>query len=215
MNKSEFVFSIIIPVYNTEKYIEKCLNSVLDAMDTDCEVIIVNDGATDDSEKIIKQFINNLPEKYKENFLYTKKKNKGLADTKNVGIEMARGKFISVVDSDDYIDKNFYKIAREYINNYDVIIYDLYVVFEKNPIYNYTSRAYKEDKENFLEGLLDGAMSGSSCNKIIKKELYNDFKFPVGKQYEDVAVTPFILTNAKISSICHIHFTITCKERNR
>lgn len=54
---------------------------------------------------------------------------------------MARGKFISVVDSDDYIDKNFYKIAREYINNYDVIIYDLYVVFENNPIYNYTSRA--------------------------------------------------------------------------
>ena len=197
MNKSEFVFSIIIPVYNTEKYIEKCLDSVLDAMDTDCEVIIVNDGATDNSEKIIKQFINDLPEKYKENFVYTKKKNKGLADTKNVGIEMARGKFISVVDSDDYIDKNFYKIAREYINNYDVIIYDLYVVFEKNPIYNYTSRAYREDKENFLEGLLDGAMSGSSCNKIIKKELYNDFKFPVGKQYEDVAVTPFILTNAK------------------
>lgn len=197
MNKSEFVFSIIIPVYNTEKYIEKCLNSVLDAMDTDCEVIIVNDGATDNSEKIIKQFINNLPEKYKENFVYTKKKNKGLADTKNVGIEMARGNFISVVDSDDYIDKNFYKIAREYTNNYDVIIYDLYVVFEKNPIYNYTSRAYREDKEIFLEGLLDGAMSGSSCNKIIKKELYKDFKFPVGKQYEDVAVTPFILTNAK------------------
>ena len=111
MNKSEFVFSIIIPVYNTEKYIEKCLDSVLDAMDTDCEVIIVNDGATDNSEKIIKQFINDLPEKYKENFVYTKKKNKGLADTKNVGIEMARGKFISVVDSDDYIDKNFYKIA--------------------------------------------------------------------------------------------------------
>ena len=170
MNKSEFVFSIIIPVYNTEKYIEKCLDSVLDAMDTDCEVIIVNDGATDNSEKIIKQFINDLPEKYKENFVYTKKKNKGLADTKNVGIEMARGKFISVVDSDDYIDKNFYKIAREYINNYDVIIYDLYVVFEKNPIYNYTSRAYREDKENFLEGLLDGAMSGSSCKKKIKKE---------------------------------------------
>ena len=197
MKAGEAGWKSIIPVYNTEKYIEKCLDSVLDAMDTDCEVIIVNDGATDNSEKIIKQFINDLPEKYKENFVYTKKKNKGLADTKNVGIEMARGKFISVVDSDDYIDKNFYKIAREYINNYDVIIYDLYVVFEKNPIYNYTSRAYREDKENFLEGLLDGAMSGSSCNKIIKKELYNDFKFPVGKQYEDVAVTPFILTNAK------------------
>ena len=126
-----------------------------------------------------------------------KKDNKGLADTKNVGIAKARGEFISVVDSDDYIDKNFYKIAREYVKDNNIIIYDLYVVFEKNPLWNYTSRACRDDKENFLDGLINGAMSGSSCNKIIKKELYNGFEFPVGKQYEDVAVTPFILTNAK------------------
>lgn len=76
MNKSEFVFSIIIPVYNTEKYIEKCLNSVLDAMDTDCEVIIVNDGATDNSEKIIKQFINNLQRSIKKTLYILKRKTK-------------------------------------------------------------------------------------------------------------------------------------------
>lgn len=196
MDKKEFLFSIIIPVYNTEKYVEKCLKSVLDAMDKDCEVIIVNDGSTDNSEKSILDFINNLPEEYKDNFVYTKKDNKGLADTKNVGIALSRGKYISVVDSDDYISDDFYTIARKHITEHDIIIYDLYVVFEKSNKLNYTSRAKRDDKENTLVAYLNGAMSGSSCNKIIKKELYNDYSFPVGKEYEDTAVTPFILSDA-------------------
>lgn len=192
----EFLFSIIVPVYNTEKYIDKCLNSILNAMDEDCEVIIVNDGSKDNCDNIIKEYISKLPQKYKDNFVYVIKENKGLADTKNVGIEKARGKFISVVDSDDYISEDFYQIARKYVQDYEIIIYDLYIVFEKNSLWNYTSRACRDDKENFLDGLLNGAMSGSSCNKIIKKDLYKDFKFPVGKEYEDTAVTPFIITNA-------------------
>ena len=194
---NKFLFSIIIPVYNTEKYIEKCLNSIQEAIDTDCEVIIINDGSTDNSESRIMKFIENLDEKYKDNYKYLKKANKGLADTKNVGIEEARGEYISVVDSDDYISKDFYEIARKYVNNYDIIIYDLYIVFEKNKSWNYTSRAWRDDRDNELTAFLNGAMSGSSCNKIIKKELYNDYKFPVGKEYEDTAVTPFILTDAK------------------
>ena len=72
-------------------------------------------------EPDIAPFINALPEEYKNNFVYVKKDNKGLADTKNVGIAKARGEFISVVDSDDYIDKNFYKIAREYVKDNDII----------------------------------------------------------------------------------------------
>ena len=115
--KSKFLFSIIVPVYNTEKYVEKTLKSIYEAMDRECEVIVVNDGSKDNSEEIIKKFINALPEEYKNNFVYVKKDNKGLADTKNVGIAKARGEFISVVDSDDYIDKNFYKIAREYVKD--------------------------------------------------------------------------------------------------
>jgi len=194
---NKFLFSIIVPVYNTEKYIEKCLKSIQEAIDTDCEVIIINDGATDNSENRIMKFIDNLDENYKNNYKYIKKANKGLADTKNVGIEEARGEYISVVDSDDYISKDFYEIARKYTNVYDIIIYDLYIVFEKNKSWNYTSRAWRDDKDNQLVALLNGAMSGSSCNKIIKKELYNEYKFPVGKEYEDTAVTPFILTDAK------------------
>lgn len=197
MKKDSFLFSIIVPVYNTEKYVKDSLESIRNAMDEDCEVIIVNDGSTDNSEKIILDFINSLPENYKDNFVYTKKENKGLADTKNVGIEMSRGEFISVVDSDDTISDDFYTIARKYINDYDIIIYDLYIAFEKNKLYNYTSRAKREDRNDDLIAYLNGAMSGSSCNKIIKKSLYKDYKFLVGRQYEDVSVTPFILTDCE------------------
>ena len=193
----KFLFSIIIPVYNVEKYIKDCLDSVLKAMDEDCEVIIINDGSPDNSEKIIKEFINNVPENLKDNFVYHYKDNKGLADTKNVGIEMARGEFISVVDSDDTITDDFYTIARKYTNDYDIIIYDLYIVFEKDKKMNYTARSYKDHLEDPLTSYLNGAMSGSSCNKIIRKKLYDGYKFPVGKQYEDTAVTPFILSEAK------------------
>lgn len=195
MEEKNFLFSIIVPVYNTEKYVKKCLESIRKAIDNDCEVIIINDGATDNSEKVIKDFLEELPSNIKENFVYVKKDNKGLADTKNVGIKMARGKYISVVDSDDYISEDFYNIARRYVNEYEIIIYDLYVVFEKSSSYNYTSRAHRDDQENELDAYLNGAMSGSSCNKIIKKDLYDGFEFPVSKQYEDTAVTPFILTN--------------------
>lgn len=198
MEKNDFLFSIIVPVYNTEKYIEESLNSIVKAIDTDCEVIIINDGSTDNSEQVILNYINKLPEKFKNNFIYTKKENKGLADTKNVGLELARGKYISVVDSDDYIGEDFYTIARKYINNNsDMLIYDVYVVFEKDRKWNYTSRGKTDSKENELVAFLNGAISGSSCNKIIKKDLYSDYKFPVGKEYEDTAVTPFLISNAK------------------
>lgn len=194
---NKYTFSIIVPVYNTGKYINKCLNSIQNAMDADCEVIIVNDGSTDNSEEIIKEYLSKLPEKYKDNFVYTKKENKGLADTKNVGIKMSRGDFISVVDSDDYISDDFYTIARKYIQEADIIVYDLYIIFEKDSTWNYTSRACRDDRKEKLVAFLNGAMSGSSCNKIIKRELYNNYEFPVGKEYEDTAVTPFILTDAK------------------
>ena len=194
MKDNNITFSIIVPVYNTEKYVEKSLESILKAIDKDCEVIIINDGSTDNSETKILEFIKKLPEDIKENFIYTKKENKGLADTKNVGIKLAKGKFISVVDSDDYISDDFYTIARRYINENDIIIYDVYVEFEKSHKLNYVSRARSDWKEEEIVALLNGAISGSSCNKIIKKELYNGHEFPVGKQYEDTAVTPFILS---------------------
>ena len=168
---NDILISIIVPVYNTSKYLVKCLDSIYAAIDNDCEVIIVNDGSTDDSEKIIKDYISNLKnEVYKNNTVYIYKENKGLADTKNVGIKRSRGKFISVVDSDDRINKNFYRDAREYLDKNDMVIYDLYTDYEDDPKYNHIIRAAREDcLDSKVSKFVHGAMQGSSCNKIIKK----------------------------------------------
>lgn len=197
---NDILFSIIIPVYNTSKYIEKCLDSIIEAIDKDCEVIIINDGSTDNSDEVIKKYLKKIPKQIINNFTYLKKENKGLADTKNVGISLSHGKYISVVDSDDTIAENFYNDARKYVmQNYDVIIYDLYIKYEKRTEkqIDYIARAIREDsKGEFIDKIMNGAMQGSSCNKIIKKDLYK-YEFPVDKEYEDVAVTPFILLDAK------------------
>lgn len=196
--EKDILFSIIVPVYNTEKYVIKCLDSIKNAIKEDCEVIIVNDGSTDNSKKVITEYIEKLPEQYKSMFIYTEKTNKGLADTKNVGISLAKGKYISVIDSDDYISDDFYDIARRYISEgNEIIIYDLYVIFEKNPEYTYVARARVDKETDMKKALISGAMQGSSCNKIIKKSLYEPYEFPTNKEYEDTSVTPFILMDTE------------------
>ena len=99
----EKVLSIIIPVYNVEKYIYECLDSIIYQKNciNDCEIILVNDGSTDSSGDICKKYA----KKYK-NIKYLSKKNGGLSDARNFGIENASGNYIWFIDSDDYIQKD-------------------------------------------------------------------------------------------------------------
>ena len=106
--------SVIVPVYNTEKYIGKCIMSILNQTMQDIEIIIVNDGSTDNSENIIKEIINNNDTKIE--IKYFLKENGGLSEVRNYGVKQATGKYLSFVDSDDYIDKNLYKNLEKYID---------------------------------------------------------------------------------------------------
>ena len=92
--------SIIVPVYNTEKYVKKCLESIINQTHKNIEVIVINDGSPDDSEKIILDII-----KDKKNFKYKKIKNGGVANARNVALDMCTGDYVAFIDSDDYIDK--------------------------------------------------------------------------------------------------------------
>ncbi len=188
-----FNISIIIPVYNAEKYLKRCLDSVLKAKIEETEIIIINDGSKDNSLKIIKEYAN----KY-EFIRYISKKNEGLAATKNLGIMEAKGKYISFIDSDDTVNENFFKDSLEFMQkNYDIIIYDFnnitnegsFITEAKSSLYiNYTEK----------EALLYTSIMPSSCNKIIKTELYRKIKlFPIRIIYEDLATTPQIFLLAK------------------
>ena len=101
-----YKISVLVPVYNTEKTLSKCLDSILkQTIINDIEIVIVNDGSTDNSQVIIDNYV----DKYKNIFKY-KQKNQGLGATRNKGIELASGEYIAFLDSDDWVDENYYEL---------------------------------------------------------------------------------------------------------
>ena len=178
--------SIIIPVYNSEKYLSKCLDSIINQTFSlkNIEVIIINDGSTDNSEKIIMRYEKKL------NIIYKKQKNEGQSSARNKGIKLAKGKYLTFIDSDDYIDKKMLSIMYKEAdnNNLDIITCDLAKV-KGNSIIHIKDRISNDETRNFI------LTKTGPCNMLIKKEIIDkyNFKFPTNiKKYEDIAVIPVL-----------------------
>ena len=177
--------SIIIPVYNTEQYIEKCLNSILDQSYDDYEIIIVNDGSTDNSIKIIDNYVKKYNQKI---FAYTKK-NEGVSIARNFGVEKSSGEFITFVDSDDYIDKHMLEkmINKAESDNFDMVICNLLYIYPQKSVVGknninsdlITKSAIKENIINILPAM---------CGKLVKKQLFEKLKFKPDIWFEDVEI---------------------------
>lgn len=183
--------SIIIPVYNVEKYIEKCLDSLVNQTLSDIEVIVVNDGSPDNSQKIIDKYV----EKYPNIVRSFIKENGGQGSARNYGLEKATGEYIGYVDSDDYVSidmyEKLYNKAKE--DDLDIVICGNYVVYE-----NLTKE--KIELNNYvLEDKHDNAFFGKLgvCNKIYKKSLVQKLAFRSKKWYEDLDFTVKALSSAK------------------
>lgn len=132
--------SIIVPIYNSEKYLKKCIDSILKIERKDIEIILINDGSTDNSLNIIKNYID-------ERIIVINKINEGQGVARNIGVEMARGKYISFIDSDDYIDGVAYEKLLRKIEETDVE-FIMGEIIEYNEI-------TKEKKERSKEGTIE------------------------------------------------------------
>lgn len=193
--------SVIIPVYNNGKYIEKCLNSIVgQTKNSDLEMIIINDGSTDNSEDIIKQYI----EKNKDivNIKYYSKQNEGVAKTRNLGIEKATSDYIMFVDADDYIETKTIEILEKYIEqDIDLIKFKLQRVDENGKIKEEVNgpifdKITGEQGFNKLYG--EDILLDSPCVYLIKKELFTENNFKFQRTYhEDFGLIPFIILVAK------------------
>ncbi|NGU66465.1 glycosyltransferase family 2 protein [Clostridium perfringens] len=174
--------SILIPVYNTEKYLRKCLDSVINQTLKEIEIIITNDGSTDNSEYIINEYI----KKY-DKIIYTKQKNSGLGATRNKGIELANGEYIAFLDSDDWVDNDFYEVlykeAKKYNN--DLVVSSYLNEFKDKTILTDNK---SKDRIGYLRNILSGNEAGFSWNKLYKRELIidNNLKFPLRGYFENV-----------------------------
>lgn len=181
--------SVIVPIYNVEKYLEKCINSLLSQTLEDIQIILVNDGSKDNSGNIAKEYEKNNTDRV----IYVEKENGGLSDARNYGLKYATGDFIAFLDSDDYIEKNAYEemYNKAIEENADYVECDFIWEFH-NKIRVDKQYPYKNKKEmlSFVRVV--------AWNKLIKRQLItdNNLEFPKGLRYEDVEFTykliPFI-----------------------
>ena len=193
--------SIIVPVYNTGKYVEKCLNSLMNqTMKEEIEIIIVNDGSTDNSEEMIRSYIEK--QQNKDNIKYFSKENEGIAKTRNYGIEKATSDYILFVDSDDYIDNQLIEKLKPYMDKQiDVIKFKLKRVDEIGNVLEKVEGPIFEEKtgeEAFHQMFSQDLLIDSPCVYLMKKELFtkNNFKFRQ-TYHEDFGLIPLILLVAK------------------
>ena len=171
--------SVIVPVYNVEKYVEKCLKSLIDQTIQEIEIIVVDDGSQDDSKNIIDKYIKKYPAKVK--YLY--KENGGLSSARNFGITYANGEYIAFLDSDDYVEptmyEEMYNLAKK--ENADMVECDFIWEYPNKQKYDY-GVAYNGKKEAIEKARV------VAWNKLIKREIIENEKieFPFGLRYEDV-----------------------------
>ena len=186
--------SVIVPVYNVDNYLNKCLDSLVNQTYKNLEIIIVNDDSPDNSDRIIKSY----KEKY-NNIVYIKNKcNSGLSYSRNVGLKKSTGEYIGFVDSDDYIPLDYYENLYKTIEKEqaDIVICDINLVYEATGI---VSRNTVGTKDNLIIDFVSNGLAASACNKLFKKECISKYEFENGKINEDIAVIiPLIINSNKV-----------------
>ena len=182
------MISVILPVYNIQKYLPKCMDSLFRQTYTNLELILVDDGSTDQSGTIC--------DNYKESDKRIKvihKKNGGLSDARNAGIESAQGEFITCIDPDDYVDDDYISYLFELISKYNtkMSIAQHRVHYDNGTIKDMGSSGDEElDPERCLERLLyHDVIDTSAWGKLYHKSLFSDVKYPKGKLFEDIGTT--------------------------
>lgn len=185
--------SVIVPVYNVEQYLEKCLDSLANQTLKDIEIIVVNDGSPDNSQKIIDKYV----KKYSNIKSYIKE-NGGVSDTRNYGIKKATGKYIAFVDGDDYVSYNMYELMynKAESGNFDMVVCDLNYVYEDGKTVRVSSKI-EHDTTDIKRTYIN--MYPCVWNKIYKKSLFNNnVEFKKGVWFEDVdflyKIFPYVKT---------------------
>lgn len=188
--------SVIVPIYNVEKLLDRCILSILNQTYVNIEVLLVNDGSTDGSLQICKQYSQD------NRVIIIDKPNGGLSDARNAGLKVARGDYCAFIDSDDFIKETMLETMMKQIKkeNADICVCDMQYL-------------YDDGREDFASGgtftstnVVDTpelvSVNNSACNKMFKTTMFQDVLFPVGKFYEDLATIPILLYKAR--KVCKV-----------
>ena len=192
--------SVIVPMYNVQNYIDDCLNSLSMQTMPDLDVLLVDDGCTDDTPKIAQSYVERFPNRFR----MVHKKNGGLSDARNYGIPLVNADYISFLDSDDFVDPDLYgRLSEVMKDGTDVAVTDIEYYYKDS------SRCFKMDglcgwKTDTLQkqALLSPMFA---WNKMYRASLFQNenYRYPTGTWYEDIPVTTMIF--AKAQKIAWLH----------
>lgn len=192
------MISIIVPVYNVEPYLRKCLDSIINQTYKDLEMLIIDDGSTDGSGRICDEY---AEKDSRITVFHTE--NRGLSCARNLGLDEAKGEWIGFVDSDDWIEPDMYEvlIRRAEETGADVVECGVFKEYSDK-----TAEHHRPDsvmhKTEAIHALVNRELSNSVWNKLWDKACYSSIRFPEGRMYEDVAITYRVFDS--VDTICSI-----------
>lgn len=202
-------YSFIVPVYNTQKYLQKCLDSLVNQTYNNFEIIIVNDGSTDESKKIIDKYF-----KKNNNIIVINQENQGLSIARNEGVKKSNGDYIIFVDSDDYVEKDLLKQVNNNIEDVDVLRFQ--VIEENKESINCSEESFEKTKGKLaFEKMCNYKYLEPAWCYAIKTSYYkkNKFEFKKGMYHEDYGLIPLVIYKAnKVKSINYLGYHYIIRE---
>ena len=182
--REDIKISVVIPVYGVEKYIRQCLESIINQTYKNLEIIVVNDGTKDNSMKIVEEYLSD------ERIKIINQENSGVSIARNKGIEEARGEYIAIIDSDDWLELNtFEELMKLVENKEDIIVFDFYKFNETTQKIKKKTTTIEKFKNNIPDDkkYLISMYGSESCNKLYRREFLEKFNIKYEKMlYEDV-----------------------------
>jgi glycosyltransferase involved in cell wall biosynthesis len=200
MNNQPDLISVIVPIYKVEKYLSRCLDSILSQTYKNFELILINDGSPDNCSVICDTYAGKH-----DNIIVIHKENGGLSSARNAGIDIAKGKYISFIDSDDYIHKDYLNILVSMLNNSEakLSMCGYKEVFDLTKIeVGIGEISFKViTDESAMELILYEQSKCTAWAKLFDIDLFRDIRFPEGKIMEDMFVMPILFKKAQLITI--------------
>lgn len=202
--------SIIIPIYNVEDTLRRCLRSVLAQIDNRMEVVLVDDGSTDASRQIAEEMTAD-----RANCRLIYQTNRGLSAARNAGIDVATGDYLTFVDSDDFVAEGTYTALLAVLAahpDYDILEYPAllhYGCASKQRLLTFDDTTVDSVRDYWLRG---GHLHTYAWNKIFRRDLFSEIRFPVGKVFEDVYTYPYLLQRAKVVATTSVGLYYYCQN---
>lgn len=209
--------SVIVPIYNTCDYIKKCVESLLAQTYTNIEIILVNDGSTDNSDTVCKKYA----AEHENIKYYSLEQNHGLSYARNFGIDKASGNYLGFVDSDDWIEPDMYSLLISAMKKYNTKLASslFYQAWNEDGEIK-RSEIRKSGDDIYLKNAVDALMFYTErydvmvTNKLFSRDLFDDVSFPVGKVYEDTCIAHLLIDKSDSAVVVGKHLYNTYQRKN-